>query len=144
MDPNESPPPLPALGNGRILELDREAGRAVLEFQARQEFCHSGGVVQGGFVTGWIDSAMAHAAMGALTAGEGRWFATLELKISFYRPAIPGTYTAEGWVEKSGRNVCFVAGRLLDEEGRVVATGTSTGTWSKMPEAESGAEDQDR
>jgi CheY-like chemotaxis protein len=23
--------------------------------------CHSGGVVQGGFVTGWIDAAMAHA-----------------------------------------------------------------------------------
>ena len=42
------------MGLTRIVELD-PAGRAVLEYEARLSQCHSGGVVQGGFVTGWID-----------------------------------------------------------------------------------------
>ena len=38
-----------------------EDGRAAIEFMAGAHMCHSGGIVQGGFVTGWIDAAMAHA-----------------------------------------------------------------------------------
>ena len=49
------------MGLVRIVELDPD-GRAILEYNAREEMCHSGGVVQGGFVTGWIDAAMAHTA----------------------------------------------------------------------------------
>ena len=47
-----------ALGFVRVVELD-PAGRATIEYQAGMHMCHSGGVVQGGFVTGWIDAAMA-------------------------------------------------------------------------------------
>ena len=50
-----------ALGFVRVVELD-PAGRATIEYQAGMHMCHSGGVVQGGFVTGWIDAAMAYAA----------------------------------------------------------------------------------
>jgi acyl-coenzyme A thioesterase PaaI-like protein len=47
----------------RTLGLDRvidhgESGRAVIRYVARMDHCHSGGIVQGGFVTGWIDAAM--------------------------------------------------------------------------------------
>ncbi|MEM1247716.1 MAG: PaaI family thioesterase [Acidobacteriota bacterium] len=130
----ENPSLMAALGNGRVISVDAEKGRAVLEYEALPQFIHAGGAVQGGFVTGWIDSAMAHAAMaygGAHT--ESSWFATLEVKISFYRPAVRGIYRAEGWVEKSGRSACFTGGRLLDSKGRVIAAGTSTGTWAPRP-----------
>ena len=51
-----------ALGFVRRVEMSVE-GRATVEYLAGRHMCHSGGVVQGGFITGWIDAAMAHAVM---------------------------------------------------------------------------------
>ncbi len=118
------PSVLQALGDGVCTELDPEAGRAVIEFTVKPEFCHSGGVAQGGFVTGWIDSAMAHAIIGRY--GQQFWVATLEIKISFFRPAGPGKVRAEGWIERAGKQTVFCEGRLLDLNGEVLAKGTST------------------
>lgn len=53
------------MGLVRIVEMNPE-GRSRLEYEARLNQCHSGGVVQGGFVTGWIDAAMAHAVIAVL------------------------------------------------------------------------------
>jgi uncharacterized protein (TIGR00369 family) len=114
-----------ALGGGSILEMQVEEGRAALAYTARSEFCHNGGVVQGGFITGWIDAAMAHAVI-ARTGGAA-WPATLEIKVSFLRPVLPGNEVrAEGWIERQGSSIVFLGGRLLDAAGEVLATGTST------------------
>ena len=112
-----------AMGFVRVISLD-PAGRATLEYEARPEMCHSGGVVQGGFVTGWIDAAMAHAAIAA--NGMGITPMTLELKVSFFAPARPGRVIAEAWVERAGRRTCFYEGRLSDSNGTVLAKATST------------------
>ena len=113
-----------ALGIVRTLYMDAEKGRAALECKAEMRMCHSGGVVQGGFVTGWIDAAMARAVMAATD------FAvlpmSLEIKISFFRPAAPGLHVAEAWIERRGRSTAFVEGALRDAAGDVLAKGTST------------------
>lgn len=111
------------LGLVRVVEMD-PAGRARIEYRAGAHMCHSGGVVQGGFVTGWIDAAMAHAAIAM--AGPDVVPMSLELKVSFFAPARPGVLTAEAWVEKRGRSTCFFEGRLLDAEGRILAKASST------------------
>lgn len=111
------------MGLVRIVEMD-QSGKAVLEYQAKPEQCHSGGVVQGGFVTGWIDAAMAHAAIAL--KGTDVVPMSLELKVSFFAPARPGLVIAEGWVENDGRRTGFFEGRLKDSEGTVLAKGTST------------------
>lgn len=111
------------MGLIRIAEMD-QSGKAVLEYQAKPEQCHSGGVVQGGFVTGWIDAAMAHAAIAL--KGNDIVPMSLELKVSFFAPARPGLVIAEGWVEKDGRRTGFFEGRLKDSEGTVLAKCTST------------------
>ncbi|MFL0414642.1 PaaI family thioesterase [uncultured Sphingomonas sp.] len=111
------------LGLERIVEMD-SAGRAVLEYRAGTHMCHSGGVVQGGFVTGWIDAAMAHAAIAM--SGPDVVPMSLELKVSFFAPARPGLVVAEGWVERRGRSTCFFEGRLLDTNGKVLAKASST------------------
>ena len=111
------------LGLVRIIEME-PAGRARLEYCAGPHMCHSGGVVQGGFVTGWIDAAMAHACM-AMT-GPGVVPMSLELKVSFFAPARPGAVFAEAWVERRGRSTCFFEGRLLDAGGKVLAKASST------------------
>ena len=111
------------MGLIRIVEMNG-AGRATLEYEARENMCHSGGVVQGGFVTGWIDAAMAHAAI-ALKGSEVVPM-SLELKVSFFAPARPGLVIAEGWAESDGRRTGFYEGHLKDGEGKILAKGTST------------------
>ena len=88
------------MGLVRIVETDPE-GRATLEYEAKREQCHSGGVVQGGFISGWIDAAMAHAAIAK--NGPGIVPMTLELKVSFFAPTRPGLVIAEAWVERHGK-----------------------------------------
>lgn len=112
------------MGLVRIVEQSTE--RAVLEYLAKPEQCHSGGVVQGGFVTGWIDAAMAHAAIAI--CGEELVPMTLELKVSFFAPARPGTIFAEGWAIKHGRRTAFYEGALKDAAGTLLAKATSTMT----------------
>jgi uncharacterized protein (TIGR00369 family) len=112
-----------AMGIVRVVDLD-PAGRATIEYRAGMHMCHSGGVVQGGFVTGWIDAAMAHAAM-AMTGPEVVPM-SLELKVSFFAPARPGLVTARAWVERRGRSTCFFEGQLLDSSGKVLAKASST------------------
>lgn len=86
--------------------------------------CHSGGIVQGGFVTGWIDAAMAYAMMAQLQNTQSPL--SLEIKVSFFKAASPGLVIAEGWIAKRGRSIAFLEGRLLDEKGEVLATASST------------------
>ena len=112
-----------ALGLVRRVEVD-PAGRATLEDEAGRHMCHSGGVVQGGFISGWLDSAMAHAVI-ARTGFEMTPM-SLELKVSFFAPARPGRVFAEAWVEKAGRSTCFTEARLLDPKGVVLAKASST------------------
>ena len=111
------------MGLRRIVSLEKE-GRSCLEYDARLSQCHSGGVVQGGFISGWIDAAMAHAAIAR--HGTDIVPMTLEMKISFFAPARPGLVIAEGWVERRGKRTEFYEGNLKDESGKVLAKATST------------------
>jgi uncharacterized protein (TIGR00369 family) len=111
------------LGLVRVIETS-EDGHARLEYLAGQHMCHSGGVVQGGFITGWIDAAMAYAAMAM--GGPDVVPMSLELKVSFFAPTRPGPVFAEAWVERRGRSTCFFEGRLLDGAGKVLAKASST------------------
>jgi uncharacterized protein (TIGR00369 family) len=86
--------------------------------------CHSGGVVQGGFISGWIDAAMAHAAIAR--NGPDITPMSLELKVSFFAPARPGLVIAEGWVERHGKRTSFYEGHLKSPDGTVLAKATST------------------
>jgi acyl-CoA thioesterase len=124
------------MGLHRIVALD-PAGRAQLEYMAKPGMCHSGGVVQGGFVTGWIDAAMAHAVIAVL--GDDVTPMSLEIKVSFFAPVRPGLVLAEGWIERRGRKTAFLEGRLLDEAGNVLAKGTSTVTLFDRAKVEASA-----
>jgi acyl-CoA thioesterase len=121
--PNDSGDLSRALGLVRRVDVD-PAGRATLEYEAGRHMCHSGGVVQGGFISGWLDSAMAHAVIAQ--TGLEMTPMSLELKVSFFAPARPGRVFAEGWVEKSGRSTCFTEAKLLDAKGTLLAKASST------------------
>jgi len=110
------------MGFRRIIELG--AGRALFEYEAGRHMCHSGGIVQGGFVTAWIDAVMAHA---VISQGDPDVLPlTLEIKVSYFAAARPGLVHAEAWVERMGRSTSFAEGRLLSPEGEVLAKASST------------------
>lgn len=108
---------------GQVRIISEEPGRSVIEYEVRPGMCHSGGVAQGGFVCGWIDSAMAHASIALMPEMTPM---SLEVKVSYFAPARPGRVIAEGWIERRGRATCFAEGRLTDLEGNVLAKGSST------------------
>lgn len=124
------------LGLTRIIEMDA-AGRARMEYLAGPHMCHSGGVVQGGFVTGWIDAAMAHAAIAM--GGPDVVPMTLEIKVSFFAPTRPGPVFAEAWVQKRGRSTCFFEGHLADGDGKILAKASSTLTLADRQKVEGAA-----
>jgi uncharacterized protein (TIGR00369 family) len=111
------------MGLHRIVEMTAQ-GTARIEYNAGAHMCHSGGVVQGGFVTGWIDAAMAHAAIAR--AGHGVTPMTLEIKVSFLTPVRPGLVIAEAWAVRHGRKTCFYEGALKDAAGNLLAKASST------------------
>ena len=62
----------------------------------------------------------------AATLDPGQYGTTIELKVSFLRPAKPGRLVGRGRIVHRGGTIAFLAGELLDESGQVVAVGSST------------------
>ena len=122
-DPHTDPL-MQTMGFVRLIDADAEAGRVAVEFEARQNQCHSGNIVQGGFVTGWIDNAMAQAVV--LKTNREFLPLSLEIKVAFYRAAHPGPVVAEAWVELIGKRTAFAEGLLRTTEGDMIAKGSST------------------
>ena len=111
--------------NGKFLAVDSKRGTCRCSFEIVPAFCHSRGTIcQGGFLTGMIDIAMAHAAI-----AKGRLalaVPTLELKISFLEAVGPGTVIAEGRMLRWGGSVGFLEGDLRDAAGRLIVHATCT------------------
>lgn len=126
MDPRNFPKPLMhAIGFSELLRSDPSAGKVRVRYTARPEFAHSdGAVVQGGFITAWLDSAMALAV--AARDPQAR-LATLELKVSFLDRVGVDTFEVEAQVLRWGRSVVFVEADLYAQDGRLVAKASSTG-----------------
>src|SRR5262245_31531852 len=100
--------------NGEVIELDSKRGFCRFRFEIVPAFCHSQGrICQGGFLTGMVDTAMAHAAMAKGSFANA--VPTLELKISFLEAAGPGVVIAEGRVVRWGGSVGFLDGDIRDD-----------------------------
>lgn len=108
----------------RFGSLDPGSGEVEVFFEAPEAFGNLMGNVQGGFVAAMLDAALATALMATLRADQVA--PTLELKISYLRPAPLGRLVGRGRVAHRGGTIGFLAGELYDEEGTVVATATAT------------------
>lgn len=118
------PPPRAAQTLGmRIVDVDAEAGSIEVRFSASEAFTNPAGHVQGGFLAAMLDDTMGPALAATCKAGE--FAPTLSLNVSFLRPAVVGELTGRGRIVRRGREICFLAGELL-QNGAVVATATAT------------------
>jgi len=107
----------------RFTHIDAEAGTIETTFEAGPEFGNPAGNVQGGILAAMLDDTMGPALAAML--GEGEVAPTLNLNVSFERPAHFGTIAGKGRVLKRGRDVCFLAGELY-QDGQRVASATAT------------------
>lgn len=101
-------------------------GHSVWRMLADERFANPVGIVQGGFITAFADSAMGASSL--TYARERKVFsANAELKISFVRPAQVGsTLTCTAHVIAGGNRAAFVEAEVVDDDGRLVAKASST------------------
>ena len=101
-------------------------GTTVWQMRVDERFLNPAGIVQGGFLSAMMDSAMGASAVSSL-AGRRAFVVNTEMKVSFLRSATVGDLlTCTATVLKPGSVVSFLAARIVDADGRLVATASST------------------
>ena len=107
-----------------ITAADTIALTCTIRFDISTDYCHSGDIVQGGFVTAMLDAAMSHTAF----ALEDNILnvASLEIKTTFLEPSRAGIFNATGKLLKVGRSIGFMSGELYNDDGVLTATATTT------------------
>ena len=110
-----------------ILEAHKDSRTVKVAFNAGPDLCNMWGGIQGGMVAAMLDDVMSLAV--GLDLEWGQISPTLELKVSMLNAARPGRIIGTGRVIKRGKSVGFIEGELADEEGKLLATGSSTATF---------------
>jgi uncharacterized protein (TIGR00369 family) len=117
-------PPVAVLIGFHLAEV--EDGRAVFAFAPGEQHYNPLGSVHGGIVATLLDSAMGCAVHSTLP--RGRFYTTLEIKVSYVRAVThaAGTLRAEGRIIHGGRQAATAEARLVDSAGKLYAHGTTT------------------
>lgn len=116
--------PLPAYDRHMGFRLDAWAGDgATMSCDVGPHLHNPAGAVQGGVMAGLADAAMGLTVCGTLPPGTTA--TNTELHTRFLHPAT-GTITAQAKVLRRGRRVIAMACDVVDGDGRLVATASST------------------
>ena len=116
--------PQTTLGVKKILKLDTKKGIASAIYTAKKNMCHSGNIVQGGFITGWLDAVMALACM--CKVGSDVLVLSLEIKTTFIKSINPGEVIVTAKIIKAGNNIAFLEGDILDKKNNLLAKANQT------------------
>lgn len=95
-------------------------GNVEVGFRMGPETIQGNGVVGGGMIASMLDAATATATLSALEPGTT--CATISLTVNMLGPGKAGDFRAEASVDRLGRKVGYVSGKLYDASGRLVAT----------------------
>lgn len=116
--------PQTTLGIEKILKVDPLIGEAKVMYKARKNMCHSGNIVQGGFITGWLDAVMALACMSKV--GINTLVLSLEIKTTFIKKVLPKSVLVTGSVISAGKSIAFLEGNIQDNQNNILAKGNQT------------------
>jgi uncharacterized protein (TIGR00369 family) len=119
-------PPNCDLTLGMVCIDKSEPGRTVWRMVADERMSNPVGIVQGGFLAAFVDSAMGAS---SLTFAKDRkvFSSNAEMKISFLKAVPVGAeLTCNAHVISGGRRAAFVEAEVVDDDGRLVAKASST------------------
>lgn len=120
-----------SMGNFHVTGWSPERKAVQAAFTVRREYCHTNGTIaQGGFITAWLDAAMAHAVMH--DSEQQQTVFSLEIKVSFYEKVGPGEGRVEGRVIRRGKRIAFLEAALYNPEGKLAAEASSTGILASL------------
>jgi uncharacterized protein (TIGR00369 family) len=103
-----------------------DTGFAAFEGVPGQHAYNPIGMVHGGYAATLLDSACGCAVHASLRARQA--YATLEIKIAYHKALTDqvGRVRAEGRMISLGKQVAFAEGRLIDSDGKLYASASST------------------
>jgi len=117
-------PPSSRLLGWHVLDARPKDGWIRVGFDGKRDFCNPAGFVQGGILSAMLDDTMGPAVF-VMTDGK-LYTATITMTVNFLAPAKPGPIAGEAKVTQLGKTVAFVEGRLMAEDGTVLATATTS------------------
>ncbi len=103
----------------RLHALSKEGVELLMPW--RPEFVSVAGIgyTHGGILGALVDIAGDY----AIAAHLGHGLPTVDMRVDFHRPAMPGPLLAKACVLKLGRTLCTAEARIHDEAGALVASG---------------------
>jgi uncharacterized protein (TIGR00369 family) len=117
-------PPCAKLLGWHLLDARPDEGWIRIGFEGKPEFCNPAGFIQGGILSAMLDDTMGPAVF-VMTDGK-LYTATITISVNFLAPAKPGPITGEARVTQLGKTIAFVEGRLMAEDGAVLATASTS------------------
>ena len=119
------PAPAAVVMGQEILEVDAKAGRVRVAYDTTDQLANRYGAIHGGMTAAMLDDVISLAA--GVTIEWGQITPTLEMKVSYIAQGKPGTrIIAEARTIRRGGTVMFLEADLKDEEGKLIATASST------------------
>lgn len=106
----------------RLEQIDD--GKATLILPISQKLLQANQVVHGGVISVLIDSVVGTAVRTILADHFNAM--TAEMNINYFRPVSSGVIKAEGKIINKGRTLVVGVADILDEEGKLLATGRAT------------------
>ncbi|HEX2681428.1 MAG TPA: PaaI family thioesterase [Candidatus Dormibacteraeota bacterium] len=106
--------------------IEASDGQVTLAIGTSPWLCQAFGVIYGGAIAYLADATMIIGAGGTVPAGTA--FNTIDLKINFLRPVLPGSgeVQATARVVHRGRTIALVNCDIVDAAGKLVAQATSS------------------
>jgi uncharacterized protein (TIGR00369 family) len=102
-----------------------EPGVGLAQVVIGPEHLNPNGVVHGAVLFALVDTAMGKSTMSVIDEPD-RYCASIEVSLRFIRPAVDGRVTATATVVKRGRSVVHLESRVIEDDGRLVATAAGT------------------
>ncbi len=104
---------------------DFSPGSSVVRVSLSEKHIQVFGVAHGGVFATMIDAAVLFAIYASVVE-DVSVMTTVDLYVNFLAPASAGVITARGKQKKLGRNLGYGVAEVTDEEGKILAHGTST------------------
>ena len=121
---NFTAPPSSKLLGWHLLDARPKDGWIRIGFDGKRDFCNPAGFVQGGILSAMLDDTMGPA---VFVMTDGRLYtATITITVNFLAPARPGKIIGEATVTQLGKTIAFIEGKLMDENGTVLATASTS------------------
>ena len=107
-----------------FIDADPEEGTIEVACSATEAFTNPAGNVLGAFLAAMLYDTVGPALLATLEPGQFQ--STVQLSVSFLRPARPGRIVGKGRIVHRAGDLVFLEASLLDAEAVVITTATAT------------------